>query len=89
MLPTSILRVLHEQGVTVAARTYRSWKHPNIATRTITDAMVMDTVRDTAWATTMVGGKQVRKLTPQGIVWAEKDDRCDPPSSPRRVPRRR
>jgi len=41
----SIVRVLREQGVKIAARTYRSWKRPRIAPRTVTDAMVTDARR--------------------------------------------
>ncbi len=49
----SICRVLREQGCQVAARTYRSWKSVGraVATRTVTDAQVMDAVRDIAWTT--------------------------------------
>ena len=44
----SICRVLREQGCQVAARTYRSWKQPGrrVAARTVTDAPVVDAVRD-------------------------------------------
>jgi putative transposase len=47
----SICRVLREQGCQVAARTYRSWSHPGrrVAARTVTDAAVVDAVRDAAW----------------------------------------
>ena len=41
----STVRVLREQGVRVAARTYRAWRRPRIAARTISDAMVVDAVR--------------------------------------------
>lgn len=45
-----ILRVLHQQNLRIAARTYRSWKRPaSIADRTITDALVEDKIRDLAW----------------------------------------
>ena len=46
----SICRVLREQGCQIAARTYRSWKRAGrvIATRTITDAHVIDAVREVA-----------------------------------------
>ena len=49
----SICRVLREQGCQVAARTYRAWKQPDrvVAARTITDAQVVDAVRDIAWTT--------------------------------------
>ncbi|AXK47076.1 hypothetical protein DWV08_16615 [Brachybacterium saurashtrense] len=39
------LRILRQQGLRIAARTYRSWKRPaRIAARTITDALVEDTI---------------------------------------------
>ena len=46
----SICRVLREQGCQVAARTYREWKRPSrpVAGRTVTDAQVLDAVRDAA-----------------------------------------
>ena len=43
----SVIRVLREQGVEIAARTYRSWRQGRISPRTVTDAMVLDAVRDT------------------------------------------
>ena len=44
----SICQVLREQGVQVAARTYRAWKAPGrlVAARTITDAGLTDALRD-------------------------------------------
>jgi transposase InsO family protein len=44
----SVCAVLQGQGVQVAARTYRAWKQPgrSIAARTISDAMVVDALRD-------------------------------------------
>ncbi len=49
----SICRVLREQGCQVAARTYRSWKRVGrtVAVRTMSDAHVVDAVRDIAWTT--------------------------------------
>jgi len=44
----SICRVLREQGCQIAARTYRAWRGRHVAARTITDAHVLDVVRDTA-----------------------------------------
>lgn len=69
MQPVSVCRVLREQGCQIAARTYRSWKHPRIAERTITDAMVVDKIRDLAWTTTPGG---VRQLTPEGLYGRRK-----------------
>jgi len=49
----SICRVLCEQGCRVAARTYRHWSGADrqVADRMLTDAQVMDEVRDIAWTT--------------------------------------
>lgn len=43
----TICAVLREQGVQVAARTYRAWASPSrqVAARTVTDAVVVDTIR--------------------------------------------
>ncbi len=38
----SIYRVLREQGVQVAARTYRHWKKEVPALRTVTDAQILN-----------------------------------------------
>lgn len=44
----SSLLVLRQQGLSIAARTYRSWKQPTrIAVRTVTDALVEDKNRTT------------------------------------------
>jgi len=68
----SICRVLREQGLQVAARTYRLWKQASrgVATRTLTDALVMDAVRDLAWVSDEHTG--VRKLTPEGLYGRRK-----------------
>ncbi len=70
----SIIRVLREQGVKIAARTYRSWQARLVATRTVTDAMVHDAVRDVAWVevTVPVTGEVRRKLTPEGMYGRRK-----------------
>jgi len=67
----SICRVLREQGCQVAARTYRSWKRTGrvVAARTITDARVVDAVRDIAWTTDIHGR---RKLSPEGLYGRRK-----------------
>jgi transposase InsO family protein len=67
----SICRVLREQGCQVAARTYRSWRQPDraVAGRTITDAIVVDHVRDLAWR---VDEKGRRRLTPEGLYGRRK-----------------
>jgi len=43
----TICAVLRQQGVAVAARTYRAWRSPTrvLAARTLTDAVVVDTMR--------------------------------------------
>ncbi|GEA80801.1 hypothetical protein FHR89_002424 [Cellulomonas uda] len=43
----TICRVLREQGVRVAARTYRAWSSPvrRVAARTVADAVVVDAIR--------------------------------------------
>jgi len=67
----SICRVLRGQGCQVAARTYRAWRQANrsIAARTISDAQVVDQVRDIAWTTDVRGA---RKLTPEGLYGRRK-----------------
>jgi len=47
----SICRVLREQGCQVAARTYRAWKAGRVAARTVSDARVVDVVRELVWQT--------------------------------------
>jgi putative transposase len=68
----SICRVLSEQGCQIAARTYRAWKraHVAVADRTVTDAMVVDAVRDLAWTRDERTG--LRKLTPEGLYGRRK-----------------
>ena len=68
----SIIRVLREQGVKIAARTYRAQRQGLIAARTITDAHAHDAVRAAAWTTVEVAGRQVRKLTPEGLYGRRK-----------------
>ena len=67
----SILRVLRQQGLTIAARTYRAWKRPaRIAARTVTDALVEDKIRDFAWTTHPVTGQV--QMTPEGLYGRRK-----------------
>jgi transposase InsO family protein len=69
----SIIRVLREQGVQVAARTYRAWRQGRVAARTVTDAMVVDAVRDAAWtAETLPDGTIRRRMTPEGLYGRKK-----------------
>jgi putative transposase len=67
----SICRVLTMQGCQVAARTYREWKRVGrpVAVRTLTDAQVMDTVRDIAWTTDT---DRRRRMTPEGLYGRRK-----------------
>jgi transposase InsO family protein len=67
----SICRVLREQGCQVAARTYREWKRPSrsVADRTVTDAQVLNAVREAAWTTGLDG---VRRLAPEGLYGRRK-----------------
>lgn len=67
----STCRVLREQGCQVAARTYRSWASATrtVADRTITDAIVLDAIRDAAWTTDEHGR---RRLTPEGLYGRRK-----------------
>jgi len=68
----SICRVLREQGCQIAARTYRSWRQPGrrVAARTVTDALVVDAVRDVAWQPDPKTREQ--KLTPEGLYGRRK-----------------
>lgn len=67
----SILRVLRQWGLSIAARTYRSWKSPaRIATRTVTDALVEDKIRTLAWTVNEVTGQI--QITPDGLYGRRK-----------------
>ncbi|VXC21740.1 conserved hypothetical protein [Citricoccus sp. K5] len=67
----SILRVLRQQGLKIAARTYRAWKNPaRIADRTVTDALVEDKIRELAWEFNEVTG--CRQMTPEGLYGRRK-----------------
>lgn len=69
----SIVRVLQEQGVKIAARTYRAWTKPRIAVRTVTDAQVVDAVRDAAWTDVVDAAGVVRwRMTPEGLYGRKK-----------------
>jgi len=69
----SIVRVLHEQGVEIAARTYRAWRQGRVCLRTVTDAMVVDAVRAAAWTTEMrADGLTRRRMTPEGLYGRKK-----------------
>ncbi|BAC19429.1 integrase core domain protein [Corynebacterium efficiens YS-314] len=67
----SILRVLRQQGLRIAAHTYRAWKNPTrIAARTVTDALVEDKIRELAWTTNPVTG--LIQTTPEGLYGRRK-----------------
>lgn len=69
----SIIRVLREQGVKVAARTYRAWRAGRVSVRTVTDALVLDAVRDAAWrAEELPDGTTRRRMTPEGLYGRKK-----------------
>lgn len=60
-------------GVKIAAKTYRSWRQGRIATRTVSDALVMDAVREIAWKDhAFSDGTPRRVLTPEGLYGRKK-----------------
>ena len=67
----SICRVLREQGCQVAARTYRQWAQPDrrVSSRTVSDAIVEDAVRQLAWTVDQHGR---RRLAPEGLYGRRK-----------------
>ena len=67
----SVCRVLREQGLAIAARTYRAWQQADrpVAARTVTDAMVLDAVRDLDWTRNPKGE---RVLAPEGLYGRRK-----------------
>ncbi len=71
----SVCRVLRSQGVQIAARTYRAWRKANqpVAERTVTDAIVVDAIRDIAWTTNARGE---RVLAPEGLYGRRKMTAC-------------
>jgi transposase InsO family protein len=70
----SIIRVLRQQGVKIAARTYRAWRQGRISARTVTDALVVDAVRDAAWRDEAdpATGEMRRRMTPEGLYGRRK-----------------
>ena len=60
----SVCRVLREQGVAIAARTYRAATSRRPAARTQSDAKVVDAVRSAVWQTDADGR---RRMTPEGL----------------------
>jgi transposase InsO family protein len=55
--------------VRIAARTYRAWRARRPAARTLSDAQVVDAVRDAAWTTDPQGR---RRLAPEGLYGRRK-----------------
>lgn len=69
----SIIRVLREQGVKIAARTYRAWRAGRVSVRTVTDALVLDAVRDVAWRVEELPNGTTRlRMTPEGLYGRKK-----------------
>lgn len=71
----SVCRVLSEQGCQFSARTYRAWAGTGqrVADRTVSDAVVMDAVRDAAWTVEADGPMAgIRRLTPEGLYGRRK-----------------
>lgn len=60
----SVCRTLRDQGCQIAARTYRAWRTRKPAARTVSDAHVVDAVRDAAWRTDTDGR---RRMNPEGL----------------------
>lgn len=60
----SVCRALRDQGCKIAARTYRAWRTRKPAARTVSDAHVVDAVRDAAWRTDTDGR---RRMNPEGL----------------------
>lgn len=67
----SICCALRKLGIQVAARTCRWWKQAGrpVATRTVTDAIVADTIRDLVWT---VDHRGERAMTPEGLYGRRK-----------------
>ncbi|ASR55637.1 hypothetical protein FHR89_001793 [Cellulomonas uda] len=65
----TICAVLREQGVQVAARTYRSWSRLSPAARTVSDAVVVDAIRSSRI-------DEHGRPTPESLYAATQDDRA-------------
>ena len=75
----SVCHFLREQGVQVAARTYRAWKQPGrpVAARTITDAAVIDalrTARIVGWHAMVMRPAELVLLPLRMAAWARGQD---------------
>ena len=92
----SVCRVLREQGCQIAARTYRAWASTgqHVAPRTVSDAIVINAVREAAWTVAPNGPMAgVRRLTAEGLYGRRKMTalikRSMPDTSPGSVDRAR
>lgn len=65
----SVCRVLREQGCQVAARTYRAWLSRRPSARAVSDAHLIDAIKDVCWARDEKG---TRRLTPEGLYGRRK-----------------
>jgi transposase InsO family protein len=67
----SVLAVLSDLGVKIAARTYRAGRHSGrpVADRTIRDALVTDTIRDLVWKPDRHGRA---RMQPEGLYGRRK-----------------
>jgi transposase InsO family protein len=90
----SVCGVLREQGCQIAARTYRAWASIGqpVADRTVSDAIVMNAVREAAWTVDHDGPMAgIRRLTPEGLYGRRKMtaliQRTHPGASPGSVDR--
>jgi putative transposase len=69
----SILAVLAEEGLLIAARTYRAWRQGVVADRTHTDAVLVNTIRDLAWRPVVLpDGRRRRQLAAEGLYGRRK-----------------
>lgn len=60
-------------SASVAARTYRAWRQGRVSVRTVTDALVVDAVRDAAWRDEVLpDGTTRRRMTPEGLYGRKK-----------------
>lgn len=66
-----ILRVLRQQDLMIAERTYRAWRgRAGIAERTVTDALAEEKIRELAWTVDEDTGGC--RMTPEGVCGRRK-----------------
>jgi putative transposase len=69
----SVCRVLTSQGCQIAARTYRAWRTTGPSRREVTQAQLIDAIREVAWTVDEHGPLAgVRRLTPEGLYGRRK-----------------